>query len=498
LSDTVRVDTVRVRYAPSPTGHLHIGGARTALFNWLFARSQGGKFIIRFEDTDQERNVPGAEETQLEGLRWLGIDWDESVDVGGPYGPYRSMERLHLYREVVQQLLDEGKAYPCYCTEEELDAVRQKQQAAGEMPRYNGRCRHLTEEERQRLEAEGRKPSIRFRVPKDHWIVIQDEVRGEVRFHSSDIGDFVIVRPDGIPVYNLAVVVDDHLMKITHVIRGEEHLSNTPRQVLIYEAMGWPVPAFAHVSLILNEKRQKMSKRDETIIQFIEQYRELGYLPEAILNFLVLLGWAPEGEQEIFSKEELIRLFSLSRVSKSPAVFDTQKLAWMNNQYLKKADLERVTALAIPHLEKAGRIPKDRTPEQEQWVRDLVALYQEQMQYAAEIVPLSELFFTETTDVEPEAETVLAEPHVPAVLEAFRKKVEAEERLETEAVKRWLKEVQKETGHKGKQLFMPVRAAVTGRTHGPDLSTTIALLGRERVLSRLARTLDSLHRHAGK
>ncbi len=240
-------DTVRVRYAPSPTGHLHIGGARTALFNWLFARSRGGKFIIRFEDTDQERNVPGAEQTQLDGLRWLGIDWDESVDVGGPYGPYRSMERLHLYREVVQQLLDEGKAYPCYCTEEELEAVRQKQQAAGEMPRYSGRCRHLTEEERRRLEAEGRKPSIRFRVPEDHWIVIQDEVRGEVKFHSSDIGDFVIVRPDGIPVYNLAVVVDDHMMKITHVIRGEEHLSNTPRQVLIYEAMGWPVPVFAHL-----------------------------------------------------------------------------------------------------------------------------------------------------------------------------------------------------------------------------------------------------------
>lgn len=491
-------DTVRVRYAPSPTGHLHIGGARTALFNWLFARSQGGKFIIRFEDTDQERNVPGAEETQLEGLRWLGLDWDESVDVGGPYGPYRSMERLHLYREVVQQLLDEGKAYPCYCTEEELEAVRRQQQAAGEMPRYNGRCRHLTEAERRRLEAEGRRPSIRFRVPEDHWIVIQDEVRGEVRFHSSDIGDFVIVRPDGIPVYNLAVVVDDHFMKITHVIRGEEHLSNTPRQVLIYEAMGWPVPVFAHVSLILNEKRQKMSKRDETIIQFIEQYRELGYLPEALLNFLVLLGWAPEGEQEIFSKDELIRLFSLSRVSKSPAVFDTQKLAWMNNQYLKKADLDRVTALAVPHLEEAGRIPKNRTPEQNTWVRDLVALYQDQMHYAAEIVPLSELFFTDEIDWEPEARAVLEEPHVPTVLEAFREKVAASLQLDADLVKQWLKAVQKETGYKGKQLFMPVRAAVTGRTHGPDLAATIALLGRERVLARLAQTLDSLPRHAGK
>jgi len=491
-------DTVRVRYAPSPTGHLHIGGARTALFNWLFARSQGGKFIIRFEDTDQERNVPGAEETQLEGLRWLGLDWDESVDVGGPYGPYRSMERLHLYREVVQQLLDEGKAYPCYCTEEELEAVRRQQQAAGEMPRYNGRCRHLTEAERRRLEAEGRRPSIRFRVPEDHWIVIQDEVRGEVRFHSSDIGDFVIVRPDGIPVYNLAVVVDDHFMKITHVIRGEEHLSNTPRQVLIYEAMGWPVPVFAHVSLILNEKRQKMSKRDETIIQFIEQYRELGYLPEALLNFLVLLGWAPEGEQEIFSKDELIRLFSLSRVSKSPAVFDTQKLAWMNNQYLKKADLDRVTALAVPHLEEAGRIPKNRTPEQNTWVRDLVALYQDQMHYAAEIVPLSELFFTDEINWEPEARAVLEEPHVPTVLEAFREKVAASLQLDADLVKQWLKAVQKETGYKGKQLFMPVRAAVTGRTHGPDLAATIALLGRERVLARLAQTLDSLPHHAGK
>ncbi|OUM89104.1 MAG: glutamate--tRNA ligase [Bacillus thermozeamaize] len=489
---------VRVRYAPSPTGHLHIGGARTALFNWLFARNRGGAFIIRFEDTDQERNVANAEQTQLEGLRWLGIDWDESVDIGGPYGPYRSMERLHLYRPYVQQLLDEGKAYPCYCTEEELQAVREQQQAAGEMPRYNGRCRHLSDAERRRLEAEGRKPSIRFRVPEDEWILIRDEVRGEVRFHTNDIGDFVIVRPDGIPVYNLAVVIDDHLMEITHVIRGEEHLSNTPRQVLIYQALGWEVPAFAHVSLIFNERRQKMSKRDETIIQFIEQYRELGYLPEAILNFLVLLGWAPEGEEEIFSKEELIRQFSLSRVSKSPAVFDTQKLAWMNNQYLKRADLERVVSLAVPHLEKAGRLPKQRTPEQEQWVRALVGLYQEQMHYAAEIVSLSGMFFEETVQYTPEALEVLEGEQVPAVLSAFLQKVKAASRLEAETVKQWLKEVQKETGFKGKQLFMPIRAAVTGLTQGPDLPVTIQLLGKERVAARLQQILDSQTANAGK
>lgn len=483
---------VRVRYAPSPTGHLHIGGARTALFNWLFARHMGGKFIIRFEDTDQQRNVAGAEETQLEGLRWLGLDWDESVDVGGDYGPYRTMERLAMYQPYIQQLIQEGHAYYCYCSEEELEAQRQAQLARGEMPRYSGRCRELTDEQRQALENEGRVPSVRFRVPEGQEVRIQDLIRGEVIFRTDDLGDFVIVRPGGIPVYNLAVVLDDHLMEITHVIRGEEHLSNTPRQILIYRALGWQLPQYAHVSLIFNEKRQKMSKRDESIIQFIEQYRELGYLPEAILNFLVLLGWSPEGEEEIFSKEELIRLFTLDRVSKSPAVFDTQKLAWMNNHYLKQEPVERVVELARPHLVRAGRYPETPTPKQERWLQSLVSLYQEQMSCGADILHLSQLFFQEEVSYEEEAWEVLRGEQVPQVLQHFLEAAGQLKEWQAPGIKEVLKQVGKDTKTKGRQLFMPIRVAATGQTHGPDLNAALELLGRERVLERVQQALDKI------
>ena len=330
---------VRVRYAPSPTGHLHIGNARTALFNYLFARNQNGKFIIRIEDTDQKRNIAGGEESQLKYLKWLGIDWDESVDVGGDYGPYRQSERLDIYKKYYEDLLERNLAYKCYCTEEELEQDREAQRARGiAAPQYSGKCRHLTKEEQERLEKEGRKPSIRFRVPEGKTYKFVDIVKGEVSFESADIGDWVIVKKDGMPTYNFAVVIDDHLMKISHVLRGDDHISNTPKQLMIYEAFGWEPPIFGHMTLIVNDKHKKLSKRDETIIQFIEQYEELGFLPEALFNFIVLLGWSPVGEEEIFSREQLIEIFDPNRLSKSPAVFDKQKLTWMNNQYVKKLD----------------------------------------------------------------------------------------------------------------------------------------------------------------
>lgn len=288
---------VRVRYAPSPTGHLHIGGARTALFNYLYARHFNGKFIIRIEDTDIKRNVEGGEYNQLEYLKWLGIEWDESIDVGGEYGPYRQTERLDIYEKYWRELLDKGLAYKCYCTEEELERSREEQMARGEAPKYSGRCRHLTDEERKRFEAEGRKPTIRFRVPEGKVYAFDDMVKGRVSFDSDGIGDFVIVKQNGIPTYNFAVTIDDHLMKISHVLRGEEHISNTPKQLMLYEAFGWEAPVFAHMTLIVGENRKKLSKRDESVIQFVEQYRDLGYLPEALLNFIALLGWSPEGEE---------------------------------------------------------------------------------------------------------------------------------------------------------------------------------------------------------
>lgn len=476
---------VRVRFAPSPTGHLHIGGARSALFNYLFARSQGGKFIVRIEDTDQQRNIQEATDKLLHSLKWLGIDWDESIDIGGPHEPYRCMERLDIYKEYVQKLLDTGKAYYDYMTEEELEKERQEQLARGEAPKYSGRDRDLTEDQRQQYEKQGLKPVVRFRVPEGQSVLIEDAVRGKVTFDTDDIGDFVIARKDGIPTYNFAVVVDDHLMEISHVIRGEEHLSNAPRQALVFEAFGWEKPMFAHASLILNPDRQKMSKRDESIIQFVEQYKELGYLPEALVNFLALLGWSPVGEEEIFSLEELEAQFTLERVSKAPAIFDTDKLAWMNNQYVKNADMDRLTKLAIPHLQKEGKLPEELSEEQYEWTKKLVSIYQEQMHFAAEITELTTLFFKREIEYNDEARDILSGEQVPEVLEQLSKELDELSSFEPEDVKAAVKATQKATGQKGKKLFMPIRTAVTGQTHGPELPHTISLLGKDIVQTRL-------------
>ncbi len=476
---------LRVRYAPSPTGHLHIGNARTALFNYLFARSQGGKFIIRIEDTDVKRNVAGGEESQLKYLKWLGMDWDESVDVGGDYGPYRQTERLDIYKEYWQDLLDRGLAYKCYCTEEELEAEREGQQERGETPRYSGKCRHLTAQQRAAYEAEGRVPSVRFTVPQGRTFTWDDLVKGTISVESDISGDFVIVKKDGIPTYNFAVVLDDHLMKISHVLRGEDHVSNTPRQLMIYDAFGWEPPVFAHMTLIVGENHKKLSKRDESIIQFIEQYDKLGYLPEAMFNFISLLGWSPEGEEEFFTREQLIEIFDAKRLSRSPAVFDSNKLAHLNNHYIKNADPKRIADLAIPHLQQAGRLPQELAPEQQQWAEDLAALYQEQMTAASDIVALSDLFFRTHLELETEAAAILAEEQVPAVLRAFLDKLTASEEFNASQIAALIKEVQKETGFKGKQLFMPIRVALTGQMHGRDLNQTIYLLGKEKVLDRL-------------
>ncbi|MCU6711638.1 glutamate--tRNA ligase [Paenibacillus sp. J5C_2022] len=481
---------VRVRYAPSPTGHLHIGNARTALFNYLFARNQGGKFIIRVEDTDMKRNVEGGEENQLKYLKWLGIDWDESTDIGGGYGPYRQSERLDIYREYWQDLLDRGLAYRCYCTEEELEAEREEQMARGETPRYSGKHRELTTEQQQAFEAEGRVASIRFRVPEGRTYTFDDMVKGPITFDTAETGDFVIVKKDGIPTYNFAVVLDDHLMRISHVLRGEDHISNTPRQLMIYEAFGWDPPIFAHMTLIVNEQKKKLSKRDESIIQFIEQYDRLGYLPEAMFNFIALLGWSPEGEQEMFTRDELIQVFAANRLSKSPAVFDTNKLSWMNNEYLKNADVARVVDLCLPHLQEAGRIADVLDEAGREWITALVALHQDKLRCASDIVPVTELFFRDSVVDEAEAAEVLAEETVPAVLSAFLERIEADgASFDVEGIKAMIKEVQKETGCKGKALFMPIRAALTGQTHGPDLNQSIVLLGKEKVAARLRERL---------
>lgn len=481
---------VRVRYAPSPTGYLHIGNARTALFNYLFAKHYDGDFVIRIEDTDIARNLEDGESSQFSNLEWLGLNWDESVNKDGGYGPYRQSERGHIYKPLIDKLLAEDKAYKCYMTQEELEAEREEQIARGEMPRYGGKHAHLTLEEQKAFEAEGRQPSIRFRVPQNKTYTFNDIVKGEVSFDSNGIGDWVIVKKDGIPTYNFAVAIDDHYMEISHVIRGDDHISNTPKQLMIFEAFGFETPKFAHMTLIVNEERKKLSKRDGQILQFIEQYKDLGYLPEALFNFIGLLGWSPEGEEEIFSKEEFIKIFDEKRLSKSPAFFDKKKLEWINNQYMKEKDSETVFEMTIPHMLKAGLLPKSPSEAELSWARDLVGLYQEQMSYAGEIVPLSELFFREHLDFTDEAKEVLNGEQVPTVMAELIKQFENLEPFDEPAeIKKSIKAVQKETGVKGKQLFMPIRVAVTGQTHGPELPNTIALLGRDKVLNRLKRII---------
>lgn len=484
--------TTRVRYAPSPTGYLHIGNARTALFNYLFAKHYDGSFIIRTEDTDDKRNVEGGEESQLTYLKWLGIEWDEGPDVGGNYGPYRQMERLDIYQKYVDKLLEKGLAYKCYMTEEELEAEREEQRANGQVPKYSGAHRDLTEEQIAQFEAEGRKPSIRFRVPDNKTYKFKDIVRGDITFESSDFGDWVIVKKNGIPTYNFAVAIDDHLMEITHVFRGEEHISNTPKQMMIYESFGWESPQFGHMTLILNEDRKKLSKRDNHIVQFIEQYKNLGFLPEALFNFITLLGWSPVGEEEIFDKETLIKIFDPERLSTSPAIFDQQKLKWMNNVYIKNKDVNEVIDIALPHLIEAGKLSKDMDDTTREWAGRLIGLYQEQLHYGQEIVELTDLFFKDHITLDDASKEVLEGEQVPEVLQVFTDKLIHLDEFDKDSIKAQIKSTQKETGHRGKKLFMPIRVATTGQMHGPELPLAIELLGKDIIVSRLDKVLKEI------
>lgn len=482
---------VRLRFAPSPTGPFHIGGARSALFNWLLARQAGGKLVLRIEDTDVERSSKASEENIKEALRWLGLTWDEGIDAGGDSGPYRQTERLAVYRRYTEQLLERGQAYLCYCTEEELETERQSQLDKGDMPHYSGRCRQLSQADKTALAAKGRKPTVRFRVPADRQIVFTDLVRGAVSFESNGVGDFVIVKSDGVPLYNYAVVIDDALMKISHVIRAEEHLSNTPRQILLYEALGFPLPEFGHISLILGQDRTKMSKRHGATS--VEQYRRLGYLPAALVNFLALLGWAPVGEQEIFSLAELVEQFSMDRLAKNPAIFDVDKLNWINAHYMKQASPELIADLAIPHLREAGYLTGEVSLEQRQWLALMVKAVQEQISYAAQVVDHAAIFFhDEVTLATPEARAVLLDPDVPSVMAAFREKLLALETPDAAGVQAVLKSITKELKLGGKKVYMPIRVALTGQMHGPELPNFIMVIGRERALARMDATLAKL------
>ncbi|MBU0278703.1 MULTISPECIES: glutamate--tRNA ligase [unclassified Gemella] len=481
---------VRVRYAPSPTGNLHIGNARTALFNYLFAKRYDGDFILRIEDTDFKRNKEEGERSQLQYMKWLGLEYDEGLHKEKDCGSYRQSERLEIYKEYAEKLISENKAYKCYMTAEELEAEREEQKAKGLPPRYSGKHANLTKEEQEAFEKEGRKPSIRIRVPQDRTYSWEDMVKGELSFEGKDFGDFVILKNDGVATYNFCVAIDDHLMNISHVLRGDDHVSNTPKQLVVYEALGFEAPKFGHMTLIVNENKKKLSKRDESIIQFIEQYDSLGYLPEAIFNFIALLGWSPEGEEEIFTRDEFAKIFDEKRLSKSPAFFDNQKLTWINNQYIKKQPLERILNLALPFLVKEGIVTQEEIETNKEWFEKLISLYQPQMSYGAEIVKLTSLFFKKELEFANEESEILALDTNSKVFEALLEKISSMSEFTAENIKNAIKEIQKETGIKGKNLFMPIRVATTGQMHGPELNLSLELLGKYRVVERIQKILN--------
>ncbi len=473
--------SVRVRYAPSPTGHLHIGNARTALFNYLFAKRQGGSFIVRIEDTDAKRNVDTGIEDQLSFLKWLGIEWDESIDKDGGYGPYQQMHRLDIYQKFADKLLEEGWAYKCYCSSEELEEEREWMKSQGyDKLHYSRKCLGKPDQD---------KPyALRFKVPDNTTYTFNDIVKGDVTFESEDVGDWVIMKRNKVPTYNFAAAVDDALMNITHVLRGEDHITNTPKQLMVMNALGFEYPKYGHMTLIVNENHKKLSKRDESIIQFIEQYHALGFLPGALFNFIALLGFSPDTQEEILSKDELIQHFDPDRLSTSPATFDKDKLHYINNRYMKALSVDELKSFLMPYLKDAG-IGKN---EDDNWFDSLIAVFKDRLSYGKQIVELYNDFFSEDFSIDAEAFDFIQQEGVKPLLKTLKDKLTQADILDAPTIKKLIKESGKETGMKGKMLFMPTRIAVSGAMHGPDLPQMMNLLGRQTLLERLNITIEKL------
>ncbi len=471
---------MRLRFAPSPTGFLHIGNLRTALYNFIISKKYNAEFILRIEDTDMERSSRESENSILRDLRWAGLEWKEGPDIGGPCGPYRQSERFDIYREYTEKLLRSGDAYHCYCTQEELEEMRTENEAGEKTYVYNGRCKNLSDAERKRFQDEGRKPSVRFRVPEDETIVIEDLIKGRVAFDSENIGgDFIIVRSDGVPVYNYLVVIDDALMKITHVIRGEDHLSNTPKQIAIYKALGFSLPQFAHHSLVLGPDRSKLSKRHG--MTSVEMYRREGYLPEALVNYLAILGWAAEGGEEILPFNEIIRQIDIATLSKTPGVFDFQKLKWMNGNYIREYDLKKITGLFITYIEDAGYDLKDVN---RNWLEDVIAILRLNCDVLSDIKNSIGLFLSDVIEPDSEADALLREDNSRKIITEAKRLVGSEineENFHSDLVKK----IGENTSIKGKNLFMPVRAMLTGRLKGPIMDKAMPLFGFEKCRKRI-------------
>jgi nondiscriminating glutamyl-tRNA synthetase len=464
---------MRVRFAPSPTGALHVGNVRTAVFNWLLARGSGGTFILRIEDTDLERSTRESEASMLEDLRWLGLDWDEGPDIGGGHGPYRDSERLHLYQSYATELLNAESAYYCFCSPAQLEADRQAAVAEGRPALYAGTCRKLTPAQAQARIAAGERPAVRFRVPEGRDVSFVDAVRGEVRFSGEVIGDPVIVRADGHPAYNFAVVIDDALMEITQVVRGEDHISNTPRQILLYEALGFTPPQFAHLALVMGPDHSPLSKRHGATS--VAEFRAKGYLPEALVNYLALIGWSPGNDDELLPIDELARRFSLDRVGHSAGVFDEEKLAWVNRHYLKMADPVRIAALSVPFFRAAGVA---MSPD----ARGLAFLSTAMAMATSSVDRLNQIPGRLSLLFSYDASSALAQPGVReemgadgarAVANALAEELASAPRLDREKFRAVANQVKSKTGQKARALFHPIRIVLTGRAEGPELDLAV-------------------------
>lgn len=471
---------VRVRFAPSPTGYLHIGSARTALFNWLFARHNRGKFILRIEDTDQARSKGEYLETALKELRWLGLDWDE--------GPFFQMQRLRLYKEYADKLLNEGKAYWCYCTPEELKSEREKPKeatppTAGRSFIYSGRCRDLSESQKNKFEKDGRLKTVRFKAPGG-VTKIMDLIKGDVLFDNSLFDDFIILKSDGIPVYNFAAVIDDYTMDITHIIRGEEHLSNTPRQIMLYNALGFKIPAFAHIPIILNKKKEKLSKREggSELKDFIHE----GFLPQAVFNFLALLGWSPKEDIEILSREKLIEEFSLEGISKSPSVFDPDKLLWMNSQYIKKLSNEELCRKSLHFFISAGLISEGIHEKERKYLEKVSGLFRERIKKLCELPEKAGYFFKDDFEFNPSSyQKFLHDEENRKLLGELALKLDKLEEFTLENIEKVIRAMAEEKNIKAAKLIHPARVAVCGKEESPSLFEMMEILGKEKTIKRL-------------
>lgn len=484
------MNNIRVRFAPSPTGYLHIGGLRTALYNYLFAKKNGGKFVLRIEDTDQTRFVEGAIENLIHSLEWAGVKYDEGVFVEdgkvvekGDFGPYVQSKRLHIYRKYVDKLIEEGHAYYCFCSKDRLETIREEQKMKGLVPKYDGFCRNVSLEDARKRVADGEEHVVRLKLPHNKDIHFHDIVRGDIVINTNDIDDQVLLKSDGYPTYHMAVVVDDYLMGITHIVRGEEWLPSTPKHIYLYEAFGWEKPVYVHLPTVLNKERKKLSKRHGDVS--VDDFRNKGYLPEGLVNYLALVGWSPEDNQELLSMDEMVQKFSFERVSKTGGIFDKDKLDWVNGHYIRSSSTEEIKDLAIPYLLEKGFVDTDFVKSNNDWMLMLIDTVKESLSTVSEISEKVEFIFQDELNIEEEVyQEFLNDENSKVLMRAIIEELSFIEEVDMDYAKTFMKTIQKNTGIKGKNLFMPVRVALTGSAHGPELVNVLFLLGKDKMIKR--------------